>query len=110
MIIGQSVLVANAMWLTRLGLFFTQVAAAGDVLVAICETEGGKPNIEKTLTRVTVPVADLKKYPVGGVTVAGVRTGMQALLDGTPLPCWLERYAEIAGHSPLDAPPTGPNP
>lgn len=63
-IIGQSVLVANAMWLTRLGLFFTQLAAAGDVMVAICETEGGKPNIEKTLTRVTVPVADLKKYPV----------------------------------------------
>jgi len=34
---------------------------------------------------------------------------LQALLDGTPLPGWLDRYAEIAGHSPLDAPPTIPN-
>lgn len=63
-IIGQSVLVANAMWVTRLGLFFTQVANAGDVMVAICETDGGKPDITKTLTRTTVPVAALKKYPV----------------------------------------------
>ena len=35
---------------------------------------------------------------------------LQALLDGTPLPGWLERYAEIAGHSPLDAPPVNPTP
>lgn len=103
MIIGQSVLVANAMWLTRLGLFFTQVAAAGDVLVAICETEGGKPNIEKTLTRVTVPVADLKKYPVGGVTVAGVRTGMQALLDGKSRFNAQPRLIVAPGHSRTQA-------
>ena len=27
---------------------------------------------------------------------------LQALLDGTPLPGWLERYEQIAGHGPLD--------
>lgn len=63
-IIGQSLLVANAMWLTKVGLFFTQIAAAGDVMLAVCETDGGKPDIGKTLTRVTVPVASLKKYPL----------------------------------------------
>lgn len=63
-IIAQTALVANAMWLTRLGLYFTQTAAAGDVTIAICETDGGKPNLQKTLARVTVPVANLKKYPL----------------------------------------------
>lgn len=63
-IIGQSVLVANAMWLTKIGLFFTQTALAGDVTVVVCETDGGKPDTEKTLARVTVPVANLKKYPL----------------------------------------------
>lgn len=63
-IIAQSVLVANAMWLTRLGLKFTAIAANGDVMVAICETDGGKPDLQKTVARVNVPVADLKKYPL----------------------------------------------
>ncbi|MEZ0054233.1 uncharacterized protein YndB with AHSA1/START domain [Mycobacterium sp. MAA66] len=27
---------------------------------------------------------------------------LEALLDGTPLPGWLERYEQIAGHGPLD--------
>ncbi len=63
-IIAQSVLVANAMWLTRLGLFFTQIGAAGDVVVAICETDGGKPDLAKTLATVTVPRASLKRYPL----------------------------------------------
>lgn len=61
-IIAQSVLVANAMWLTRLGLFFTQIGAVGDVTVAICETNGGKPDLLKTLASVNVPVASLEKY------------------------------------------------
>lgn len=63
-IIAQSVLVANAMWLTRLGLYFTQIGAVGDVTVAICETDGGKPDLLKTLARVSVPQASLKKYPL----------------------------------------------
>ena len=62
-IIGQTFLVSNAMWLTKVGLQFTQIGASGDVMVAVCETEGGKPNLLKTLTRVTVARGDLKKYP-----------------------------------------------
>jgi len=62
-LIGQTVLVANAMWLTRVGLQFTQVGASGDVLVAITETDSGKPNLQKTVSKVTVARADLKRYP-----------------------------------------------
>ena len=62
-IIGQTFLVSNAMWLTKVGLQFTQIGASGDVMVAVCETEGGKPDLRKTLTRVTVARGDLKKYP-----------------------------------------------
>lgn len=62
-LVAQSFLVSNAMWLTKVGLNFTQVGASGDVHVLICETEGGKPNLEKTLTRVTVARNDLKRYP-----------------------------------------------
>lgn len=62
-IIAQSFLVSNAMWLTRVGLQFTQVGGSGDVHVLVCDTEGGKPSLDKVLTRVTVPRADLKRYP-----------------------------------------------
>ncbi|WP_313410588.1 hypothetical protein [Stutzerimonas kunmingensis] len=63
-LIAQTVLVANAMWLTHLGLSFTQIGQDGEVQVAICETDVGKPNLQKTLALVTVPVASLKKYPL----------------------------------------------
>lgn len=62
-IVGQSILVSNTMWLTKVGLQFTQIGATGDVLVAICETEGGKPNLQKTLTRVTLSRNDIVKHP-----------------------------------------------
>lgn len=62
-IVAQSFLSANAMWLTRVGLYFTQVASSGDVHVIVCETDGGKPVLEKTLAQVTVTPASLKRYP-----------------------------------------------
>jgi len=63
-IIAQTFLVSNSMWLTQCGLQFTQVGATGDVNLIICEADGGKPNLEKTLAQVTVSQADLHKYPV----------------------------------------------
>lgn len=62
-IIGQSFLVSNAMWLSKVGLQFTQIGASGDVVIAVCETDGGKPDLQKTLTRVTLSRGDIKKYP-----------------------------------------------
>lgn len=63
-LLAQTVLVSNAMWLTRVGLNFTAVAANGDVTIAVTETKGGKPLLDQTLTLVTVPQADLENYPV----------------------------------------------
>ena len=62
-LLAQTVLVSNAMWLTRVGLHFTSVAASGDVTVAITETRGGKPDMGQTLALVTVPQANLATYP-----------------------------------------------
>lgn len=62
-IIGQTFLAANAMWLTQVGLQFTQIGASGDVVLAVCETDGGKPDLSKTLTRVTMARDDMEKYP-----------------------------------------------
>ncbi|MFS4552083.1 hypothetical protein [Comamonas resistens] len=62
-LIAQSFLCSNAMWLTEVGLFFTQVGASGDVQVLVCETDAGRPNLEKTLSRVTVTRNMLKRYP-----------------------------------------------
>ncbi|MGK0657665.1 hypothetical protein ACSHWI_14315 [Methylococcus sp. S2T] len=61
--VAQSFLVANALWLTRLGLFFTQIGPSGDVQVIVCETDGGKPNLEKTVASIALPRASLKAYP-----------------------------------------------
>lgn len=62
-LLAQTVLVSNAMWLTRVGLNFTSVAATGDVTVVVTETNGGKPDLAQTLTMVTIPQANLKSYP-----------------------------------------------
>jgi hypothetical protein len=62
-LLAQTVLVSNAMWLTRVGLSFTAVAATGDVTVAITETLGGKPQLGQALALVTVPQASLLAYP-----------------------------------------------
>ncbi len=63
-ILAQTFLNANAMWLTRLGLNFTQVAASGAVQVVVCETSAGKPLLNKVLAQTTVAAAALKKYPL----------------------------------------------
>lgn len=62
-IIGQTFLAANAMWLTKVGLQFTQIGATGDVVIAVCETDGGKPTLSRTLAKVTLARDSIKKYP-----------------------------------------------
>ncbi|MFA8386865.1 MAG: hypothetical protein ACEPO2_14665 [Pelagibaca sp.] len=62
-IVGQTFLTPSAFWLTSIDLFLTQVGPSGDVQVLICETEYGKPVLEKTLARVTVNQSDLVRYP-----------------------------------------------
>lgn len=60
---GQTLLNAQDGWLTSVDLYFTRVAGTGDVHVLITETTGGAPDIGKTISRVTVPVGDLRVWP-----------------------------------------------
>jgi hypothetical protein len=61
--LAQTVLIPNAMWLTQVGLSFSQVAGSGDVTLAVTEVTGGKPNLGRALALVTVTQANLKSYP-----------------------------------------------
>ena len=62
-VISQTYLNSQGGWLTSVDLFFTRVAATGDVHVMICETlSGGAPNFEKTIARSTI-TADLLRTP-----------------------------------------------
>lgn len=61
-IVAQTFLVSSSFWLTRLGLFFTAVDEV-PINIIICETTNGKPDLQKTLTHITVNPSDIKKYP-----------------------------------------------
>jgi len=63
-LVAQTFLASNAAWLTKIGLQFTAVDASGDVNLLVCETVGGKPDVDKVVTDVTVPVANLNQYPI----------------------------------------------
>lgn len=80
-IVAQTFLISSAFWLTRLGLFFTQVDSEAPINIVVCETENGKPDLKKTLTHVTVNSSDIKKYP------------QETYIDLTPVFLKPERYA-----------------
>ncbi len=58
--IAQTFLNSQDGWLSQVGLFFSRKAAAGDVTLAICETEFGMPNLNRVLSRTTIAVADIQ--------------------------------------------------
>lgn len=58
--IAQTFLNSQDGWLSQVGLFFSRKAAAGDVTLAICETEFGMPNLNRVLSRTTIPVANIQ--------------------------------------------------
>jgi hypothetical protein len=62
--VSQTFLNSQGGWLTGIDLFFTRKAAAGDVHVLICETVNGAPSFDRVVARTTVPVADLKIWPL----------------------------------------------
>lgn len=57
--IAETFLNANGGWLGRVGLTFTRLAAAGAITIAICETERGAPNLDKTISVTTFDKAQL---------------------------------------------------
>lgn len=62
-IIAETWLNAQDGWITNVDLFFTQVAAAGDVHVLVVETTNGAPDLRRVVAKITVPQSDLKTYP-----------------------------------------------
>jgi hypothetical protein len=62
-IVAQTFMISSPMWLAGLGLYFTQKDSNADIHIVICETEGGKPVLQKTLTHVTLKPSDVQKYP-----------------------------------------------
>lgn len=67
-VVGQTFLVSQGGWLTSVDLYFTRVAAEGDVHVLICETVNGAPAFNRVVARTTLAAADLRTWP--GVTKA----------------------------------------
>ncbi len=58
--VAQTFLNSQDGWLSQIGLFFSRKAAAGDVNLIVCETQFGQPDLNRVLSRTTVPVADIK--------------------------------------------------
>ena len=62
---AQSFLNAQDGWLTRVGLYFTTLAATGDVRVMLTElTEAGTPDMAAVVADVTLARADMALYPL----------------------------------------------
>ena len=62
--VAQTFLVSNALWLSKLGLWFTAAGATGDVTAIIAETVAGVPDLTKALSVTTLAVGDLVPYPL----------------------------------------------
>ena len=80
--IAETFMNANGGFLGRVGLTFTRLAAAGAVTIAVCETDRGAPNLQKTISVTTIDRAQL--------TLGGNKIPIQ--------PCYLKggtRYAIV---------------
>ncbi len=67
--VAQTFLVANDMWLTRLGFFLTVKAANEAVQLTVCEITNGVPDLDKAILHQTVPHGSLE---VNGFTRVNV--------------------------------------
>jgi hypothetical protein len=70
-ILAQTFLNSQDGWCTSIELFFTQVAAAGNVRVLVCEATHGKPDLERVIAKTVINQADLKVAPVATKAVLG---------------------------------------
>lgn len=64
--VAQTFLNSQDGWLTKVGLYFSRLAASGDVNVVICETAYGQPNLDRVISRTLVPFASLKTGALSG--------------------------------------------
>jgi len=57
--VAQTFLNSQDGWLSQVGLYFSRKAASGDVTVLVCETSFGMPDLQRVISRTTVPVASI---------------------------------------------------
>ena len=62
--IAQTFLQPNSRWETRVGIYLTTVDAGAGLQLLITETNAGKPDLTRVLSRTTVVAGDLEVYPV----------------------------------------------
>jgi hypothetical protein len=58
--ISQTILIANAMWLSGIVVDFNSIGVSGDVTVVVSETLKGKPDLSRVLAQVAMLRADLR--------------------------------------------------
>lgn len=76
--VAQTVLISNAMWLTKIGLYFDAVAPGAGCTVLVVETAAGKPDLGKVLTSTTVSAADLLVRSAGETGIEVEPTHLEA--------------------------------
>ena len=64
-VVAQTFLNAQDGWLSAVEIYFSRVAATGNVEMMICETTNGHPDYDKVIARTTKLVADLQISPAG---------------------------------------------
>lgn len=67
--VAQTFLNSQSGWLTKLGLYFTRVDAAGAMNVAICETERGLPLLDRTIAMTQIAVNAMKQFPLESAAI-----------------------------------------
>lgn len=91
--IAQDMLMPSAGWITKVGLFYDDLGPSGDVqlLVTRC-LANGQPDPTKVISQVTIPYANLKKFPAETEVVippcmnkAGERIGFIEITQGAHL-------------------------
>jgi len=80
--VAQTFLNAQDGWLSQVGLYVSRKAATGDVNVLICETSYGMPDLQRVISRTTVPVANIQTGSVSGG--AGLPSIVETLVPITP--------------------------
>lgn len=61
--IAQTFLCSQNGWLTKVGLYFTNIASDGVVYLHVCKTKDGKPDLEQVLGSASVEPAYIQQYP-----------------------------------------------
>ena len=88
-VVSQTFLNSQDGWCTGFNLYFSKVAASGNVRVLIVETEDGEPRLNRVIADTTLQPSDLKTWPAAtpasvkpSFLVKGRRYGLVLISNG----------------------------